>query len=71
MSLRLDFSNMMISPGGIEASAFEAGAAAFSSAWEKFDDRRRSGAVGFVDLPGRSELLEQVLRYAEEARGQY
>jgi glucose-6-phosphate isomerase len=71
MSLRLDYSNMMISPGGVTPGDLHTAATEFSAAWEKFDDRRRSGIVGFPDLPRRPELLEQVLRFAEEARGHY
>lgn len=71
MTLRLDYSNMMISPGGIEPKAFESAAPDFAAAHRKFEVRRRSGSVGFVDRPGDGDLLEQVLRYEEEARGQY
>ena len=71
MTLRLDYSNMMISPGGIEPKAFESAAPEFAAAHRRFEERRRSGSVGFVDRPGDGDLLDQVLRYEEEARGQY
>jgi glucose-6-phosphate isomerase len=71
MSLGLDYSNMMISPGGIERAAFETAGAAFSTAHGRFEDRRRSGAIGFVDLPHNQQLFEQVQRYAQAAQGQY
>jgi len=71
MALRLDYSNMMISPGGIDAAALESAAPGFAAAHRKFEDRRKSGSIGFVDLPASKELLDQVSRYAEEARGKY
>lgn len=71
MTLRLDYSNMMIAPGGIDVRALESAAADFSAAHKKFDERRRSGSVGFVDLPANKALLDQAVRYAESARGQY
>jgi glucose-6-phosphate isomerase len=71
MTLRLDYSNMMIVPGGFDPAALSTAAPRFSEAKHKFEDRRRSGSVGFVDLPGNRALVEQVMRYAESARGKY
>ena len=71
MGLTLDYSNMMISPGGVDAGALQSSAATFRAAHAKFEERRRSGSLGFVDLPDNRQLLDQVSRYAETARGQY
>lgn len=71
MSLRLDFSNMMISPGGIDAGTWADSAPRFAAAKSGFEALRESGAVGFVDLPGDKALLDQVTRFAAAARGKY
>ncbi len=71
MTLKLDYSNMMISPGGIEPAVLTSAASQFSGAKSRFDELRRGGTVGFVDLPANKELLDQVLRFAKSARGKY
>jgi glucose-6-phosphate isomerase len=71
MPLRLDYSNMMISPGGIDSRAWSAAPQKFSAAKSGFDELRKSGDVGFVDLPADKELLDQVTRFAAAARGKY
>ncbi|HEY1952574.1 MAG TPA: glucose-6-phosphate isomerase [Gemmatimonadaceae bacterium] len=71
MTLRLDYSNMMISPGGIDAKAWGAAPEKFAAAKSGFDALRKSGAVGFVDLPADQGLLDQVSRFAAGARGKY
>jgi glucose-6-phosphate isomerase len=71
MTLRLDYSNMMISPGGFDPKALTSAAARFAEAKSRFEDMRRAGSVGFVDLPANRGLVEQVTTYAAKARGQY
>src|SRR5438132_14023134 len=71
MSLRLDYSNMMISPGGIDQKAWTAAGKRFADAKRGFDSLRGSGAVGFVDLANDRSLLEQVARFSATARGSY
>ncbi|HYU51379.1 MAG TPA: hypothetical protein VEK37_00475 [Gemmatimonadaceae bacterium] len=71
MSLRLDYSNMMISPGGIDQKAWIAAGKRFADAKRGFDSLRGSGAVGFVDLANDRSLLEQVTRFSAAARGSY
>src|SRR3982750_1816666 len=71
MSLRLDYSNMMISPGGIDSTVWSAARQKFSAAKSGFDALRKSGAVGFVDLPGDKGLVAHVTRFAAGARGKY
>ena len=71
MSLRLDYSNMMISPGGIDQKAWTAAGKRFADAKRGFDSLRGSGAVGFVDLANDRSLLEQVTRFSATARGSY
>ena len=71
MTLRLDYSNMMISPGGLYAALLKSAASDFASASKRFEELRTSGKVGFVDLPSNAALLEQVLGYAESVRGKY
>jgi glucose-6-phosphate isomerase len=71
MPLRLDYSNMMISPGGIDQKTWTAAGEQFAAAKRDFDSLRTSGAVGFVDLPDDRRLLEQVTRFSAAARGSY
>jgi glucose-6-phosphate isomerase len=71
MPLRLDYSNMMISPGGIDSTAWSSSQQRFTGAMTGFNELRKSGAVGFVDLPGDKALLDQVTRFAGAARGKY
>ena len=71
MPLRLDFSNMMISPGGIDEATWADSAPGFAAAKSGFEALRESGTVGFVDLPGDKALLDQVTRFAAAARGKY
>src|SRR6266568_9050599 len=71
MPLRLDYSNMMISPGGIDQKTWTAAGKQFADAKRGFDSLRTSGAVGFVDLPDDKTLLDQVTRFSTAARGKY
>lgn len=71
MPLRLDYSNMMIAPGGIDAGAWGAAAGRFREAKRGFDALRKGGDVGFVDLTANKRLLDQTLRFASDARGRY
>jgi glucose-6-phosphate isomerase len=71
MTLRIDYSNMMISPGGIDPAAWGGSAKQFDTAKRNFDELRAGGSVGFVDLPSDKTLLAQVERFASSARGKY
>jgi len=71
MTLRLDYSNMMISPGGIDQKTWASAGAKFAAAKRGFDQLRSTGSVGFVDLGGDKALLAQVEKFAASARGKY
>jgi glucose-6-phosphate isomerase len=71
MTLRLDYSNMMLSPGGIDERSWGQAQAQFAAAKKGFDSLRSSGAVGFVDLPANKHLLSQVTTFARGAHGKY
>jgi len=71
MTLRIDYSNMMISPGGINPGAWKGAGRQFGAAKRGLESLRASGAVGFVDLPSDKALLDQVERFAGGARGKY
>ena len=71
MTLRLDYSNMMISPGGIDQKAWTAAGKQFTDAKRAFDSLRATGTVGFLDLPADKPLLDQVTRFSASARGKY
>lgn len=71
MTLKLDYSNMMISPGGIAADAWREAQSRFTSAKSGFEKLTSSAEVGFVGLPRDASLLDQVTRYTSTARGKY
>jgi glucose-6-phosphate isomerase len=71
MTLRLDYSNMMISPGGIDQKPWAAAGKQFADAKRGFDSLRATGTVGFVDLPTDKKLLDQVTSFSAAARGKY
>src|SRR3989337_3823261 len=71
MALHLDYSNLMISPGGIAGADLTAAASGFSAAHNRFEALRKKGSVGFVDLPGDKSLLEQATRYAASVRRKF
>ena len=71
MALRLDYSNMMISPGGISTGQWEQAKQKFAGAKSGFDSLRAGGSVGFADLPNDRRLLEQVEQFASAARGKF
>src|SRR3981081_2230831 len=71
ITLRLDYSNMMISPGGIDQKTWSDAPKQFASAKRGFDALLSGGTVGFVDLPRDAKLLDQVSRFAGRARGKY
>ena len=71
MTLRLDYSNMMISPGGIDQKAWSEAGKQFVQAKRGFDALRAGGTVGFVDLPRDARLLDQVSSFARPVRGKY
>lgn len=71
MALELDYSNMMISPGGMSGADLIAAAPEFSAAHHRFEALRKTGSVGFVDLPADKPLLEQAVRYAASVRRKF
>src|SRR6267143_3515543 len=71
MTLRLDYSNMMISLGGIDQKTWSDAPKQFAAAKRGFDALRSGGTVGFVDLPRDTQLLDQVTSFASRARGKY
>jgi glucose-6-phosphate isomerase len=73
MTLHLDYSNMLITPGGLDEAMLTAGSTgkSLASAISGFEQLRRGRTVGFVDLPENESLLEQATRYAASARGKY
>jgi glucose-6-phosphate isomerase len=71
MTLRIDYSNMMISPGGIDPALWSEAGKQFETAKRGFDTLRAVGTVGFPDLPSDTTLLSEVENYARAARGKY
>lgn len=71
MTLRIDYSNMMISPGGIDPALWNEAAKQFETAKRGFDALRAVGTVGFPDLPSDTTLLSEVENFSRSVRGKY
>ena len=73
MSLTLDYSFMLADAvtGGVSPDDFSAARTTFREAHASVDARRRSGELGFFDLPSDRALIGQVLDFAVAARGRY
>jgi glucose-6-phosphate isomerase len=71
MTLRLDYSNMMISPGGIDQKTWGDAVKRFPDAKAGFDALRTNKTVGFVELPRDTRLFDQVTSFATPARGKF
>ena len=71
MTLRIDYSNMMISPGGIHPAMWAGAGKLFEAARRGFDELRSKGTVGFPNLPSDKNLVAQVEKFSTAARGKY
>jgi glucose-6-phosphate isomerase len=71
MTLRIDYSNMMISPGGIDPELWNEAGKQFETAKRGFDALRAVGTVGFPDLPSDTTLLSEVESFSRSVRGKY
>lgn len=71
MTLRLDYSNMMVQPGGLPESLWTETRGLFPTAARAVENLRSSSAIGFIDLPFDRKLIEQVTSFAAKARGRY
>ena len=71
MTLRLDYSNMMVQPGGIPEKVWTDTLALFPPAAAAVEKLRATSAVGFIDLPKDRKLIEQATSFAAKARGRY
>jgi len=71
MALRIDYSNMMISPGGIDPGLWNGAGKQFETAKRGFDALRAVGTIGFPDLPSDMTLLSEVENFSRATRGKY
>jgi glucose-6-phosphate isomerase len=71
MTLRLDYSNTMLQPGGIAEKLWTESARQFSGVHAAVAALRTSGKVGFFDLGSDSRLLAQSTDFAAGARGKF
>ena len=73
MPISLDYTFMLSDAvsGGVAPEAFAATGATFRSAHESVESRRRSGELGFFDLPVNRALTAQVLEFVAATRGAY
>jgi glucose-6-phosphate isomerase len=66
--LRIDFSNMLaarVGERGIAADRFGAAAPEFEHAHERLESMRRDGRLGFLALPGETDVVEQIRAFAD------
>ena len=71
MTLKLDYSNMMIAQAGISSDSWASAPAKFKNAKAGFGKLASSGEVGFADLPSDKALIDQVERYVASKRGKH
>lgn len=71
MTLRLDYSNMMLQPGGIPEKLWAESASLIPAAVAGVEKLRAAGTVGFIDLGTDEKLLGQATDFAARARGLY
>jgi glucose-6-phosphate isomerase len=71
MTLKLDYSNMMLAQGGISSDSWASAPAKFKNAKAGFAKLASSGEVGFADLPSDKALIDQVDRYVASRRGKH
>ena len=69
--LKLDYSNMMISQGGITSDSWKGAPEKFKAAKAGYGKLDASGEVGFAELPSNKALIDQVDQYVTNARGKY
>jgi len=66
--LVLDFNNMLapnLGGRGIHPDRLDAAAERFRAVYAQVEDERRSGRLGFFDLPYQDELVGQIRRFAD------
>jgi glucose-6-phosphate isomerase len=73
MTLRLDFTNMLAPAvvGGVPANAWQSAGAEMARAQAAAEEQRKTGVLGFLDLPGDAGLRAQTHQFAEGRRGMY
>ena len=69
MTLRLDYSNMMLQPGGIPEKLWAESASLIPAAVAEVEKLRAAGTVGFIDVASDERLLGQATDFAARARG--
>lgn len=71
--LTLDYTFMLDDavPGGVGTADWIAAQSAFAAAQASAEARRRSGELGFFDLPSNTALLEQVEGFVTRTRGRF
>lgn len=71
MTLRLDYSNMMVQPGGIPENLWRESASSFAGVHDAIAALRLGGTIGFIDTPSDQRLVSQVEAFADSARGKF
>ncbi len=71
MTFRLDYSNMMVQPGGITESLWSESSKSAAAARGGVEKLRGAGSIGFIDVPSNGRHLKQVLDFAVAARGKF
>jgi glucose-6-phosphate isomerase len=73
MAITLDYTFMLTDAvrGGVPRADFLASVAAFRSGHDSVQQRRLSGELGFLDLPGNTALLAQAEQFVARTAGRY
>ncbi|MDE3151930.1 MAG: glucose-6-phosphate isomerase [Gemmatimonadota bacterium] len=73
MTIRIDYTNMLAGAvaGGIPAAAWEGAQRDFGAAHAAVQQLRKSGALGFLDLPRDRALHDQSRDFAKRVRGKF
>ena len=72
MTIRINYSNMMgESVGGIPEAEWASAPARFERAFAGFDQLRKGGTAGFVDMVRDAALRDQATSFVSKAKGRY
>jgi glucose-6-phosphate isomerase len=73
MTISIDFTNMLAPgvSGGITGANWDKAPTLFDKARATFEQRRKMGELGFLDLPGDETLHKQSTEFVKRTRGKY
>jgi glucose-6-phosphate isomerase len=71
--IHLDYTNMLAPgvAGGIPQADWKQSSALFKQAHGEFEERRKAGDLGFLDLPADKALLKQTTDFVKKTKGKF